>query len=199
VTTLSQLFPKQILLAYGCPDRLVIRGYYGALQRQANIEHFFHNVVGVPVIDTGVLASRTETYMKWVDRFVKDNKIERLRPPKGARKEDFVRPYYRRLGEREGVACILTSLETGRTFFSYTPRFKTRDPNYRIIKDCWKRFQHLYFYVFDRVMGPMSICVGTYLPFTLQFYINGHSFVARQLAAQGVGFRKCDNASPVRG
>jgi hypothetical protein len=119
VTTLSQLFPKQILLAYGCPDRLVIRGYYAALQREANIEHFFHNVVGVPVIDSDVLASRTVAYMKWVDRFVKDNRIERVRPPKGARKEDFVRPYYRRLGEREGVACILTSLETDRTFFSY--------------------------------------------------------------------------------
>jgi hypothetical protein len=48
--------------------------------------------------------------------------------------------------------------------------------------------------VFDRVMGPMCICVGTYLPFGLQFYLNGHSFVAQRLTAMGVPFRKHDNA-----
>jgi len=44
----------------------------------------------------------------------------------------------------EGVACILASMEQGRTFVSYTPRFPTRsgDPNYRFIKSCRKQFLH---------------------------------------------------------
>src|SRR5579872_532115 len=61
-----------------------------------------------------------------------------------------------------GVACVLTSLEQGRTFVSYTPRWKVAsgDANYRVIKSCRKRFLHYYWYVLDPVMGPMSIRVA---------------------------------------
>jgi hypothetical protein len=67
-------------------------------------------------------------------------------PPKGVRKENFVQPLYRRLKGAEGVACILTSLEQGRTFVSYTPRYTppSGDANYRLIKACRKRFLHYY-------------------------------------------------------
>lgn len=194
VSRLSQLFPKQISLSYGCPDRIVIRGYYPALQRPENITHFFHDVVGVSTVDSAALAGPTERYKNWLDAYVRHHHIQRAAAPKGVRKEDFVQPYYRRLGQDEGVACILTSMEQSRTFVSYVPRFKTADSCYRIIKSCWKRFQHLYFYVFDRVMGPMCLCVGTYLPFGVQIYLNGHSFVARQLTLRGVHFGKHDNA-----
>ena len=194
MSRLSQLFPTQVGLSYGCPDRIVIRGYYPALQRTDNIVHFFHDVAGLPVVDSAALASRTTAYRQWLAAFVRRHRLEQLAAPKRARKEDLVQPYYRRLGEREGVACILTSMEQGSTFVSYVPRFKTSDPNYRIIKRCRKLFQHLYFYVFDHVMGPMCVCVGTYLPFPLQFYLNGHSFVAQRLTAMGVHFRKHDNA-----
>jgi hypothetical protein len=194
VSRLSQLFPTQIRLTYGCPDRIVIRGYYDALQREDNIRHFFKDVVGLPVVDSDALASRTIAYRKWLDAFVREQRIDRVVAPKRERKEDFVQPYYRRLGDREGIACVLTSMETNKTFVSYTPRYETPDPTYRIIRCCRKLFQHVYFYVFDRVMGPMSVCVGTYLPFAIQIYLNGHEFVARRLAGQGVRFRKYDNA-----
>jgi hypothetical protein len=194
VSRLSQLFPTQVRFSYGCPDRIVIRAYHPALQRPDNIVHCFHHVAGLPVVDSAALASRTTAYRQWVAAFAKRHRIEQVAAPKRARKEDLVQPYYRRLGEREGVACILTSMEQGSTFVSYVPRFQTPDPTYRIIKRCRKLFQHLYFYVFDCVMGPMGISVGTYLPFALQFYVNGHSFVAQRLTAMGVHFRKYDNA-----
>lgn len=70
MSQLSQLFPKQIALAYGCLDRVVIRGYYPALQREDNIIHFFQDVVGLPVVDSGALASRTESYRQWLDAYM---------------------------------------------------------------------------------------------------------------------------------
>jgi hypothetical protein len=191
---LSQLFADQITLTYGCLDRVVIRGYYPALQREATVVHLLRDVVGAAVVDSGALASRTARYRHWLDEYVRDHHIERLPAPKGVRKEDVVQPYYRRLGEREGVACILTSMEQGTTFVSYQPRFPVQDEQYRILKRCRKQFQHLYFYLNDPVLGPMSLRLGTYLPFSLNFYINGHSFVAQRLTAQGVSFRKHDNA-----
>jgi hypothetical protein len=99
-------------------------------------------------------------------------------------------------GAEPNIACVLTSLEQGRTFVSYTPRWRTPsgDANYRFIKTCRKRFLHYYWYVLDPVMGPMSIRVASYFPFNITVYFNGHSFVAQDLRRAGVGYRKADNA-----
>lgn len=39
----------------------------------------------------------------------------------------------------------------------------------------------------------MSLRVGTFLPFTLAVFLNGHSFLAQELTRQRVGFRQDDN------
>ena len=71
-----------------------------------------------------------------------------MRADKGTRKEHFVQPFYRRLKREQGIACVLTSMEQGRTFVSYTPRFRppSGDANYRFIKACRKQFLHYYWY-----------------------------------------------------
>lgn len=50
---------------------------------------------------------------------------------------------------------MLTSLDQGRTFVSYVPRWKvpSSEANYRYIKACRKQFLHYYWYVLDPVMG----------------------------------------------
>ena len=194
MSQLSQLFPDDVVFSYGCLDRVVIRGYYPALQREENVVHFFQQVVGAAVVDSGALASRTLRYRQWLDGYLQDHHIERVTAPKGVRKDDFVQSYYERLGRHEGIACVLTSMEQGTTFVSYEPRFRTENANYRILRRCRKLFQHLYFYVFDPVLGPMSLRVGTYLPFSVQVYLNGHSFLAQQLTSKGIAFQKYDNA-----
>ena len=97
---LSQLFREDIAFGYGCLDRVVIRGYYPWLQREENIVHLFRDVVGASVVDSGALASRTTRYRHWVDEYVRDHQIERLAAPKGVKNEDFVVPYYQRLGRQ---------------------------------------------------------------------------------------------------
>jgi len=53
---------------------------------------------------------------------------------------------------------------------------------------------HYYFYIRDQVLGPLVMCVGSFLPFQTTYYLNGHHIIAGQLAHQGVRFRKDDNA-----
>jgi hypothetical protein len=95
---------------------------------------------------------------------------------------------------QHGVYCILTSMEMGSTFSSKMPRFPTDDPDYRIIRRVPSRFLHYYFYLRDPVIGPLAMCVGTYLPFQTTYYLNGHNFMELELRRQGVAFRKDDNA-----
>jgi hypothetical protein len=197
---LLDLLGNAVQFVYTCWDRIVLNGYLERLQRPENLVYFFHDVVGIPCIEPAVLEQRTIAYKAWVRRVTNEWGVPVLQappaPPKGQRKEDFVQPFYRRLNGAEGVACVLTSLEQGRTFVSYTPRWKpaSGDANYRLIKACRKRFLHYYWYVFDPIMGPMSVRVASYFPFNVTCYVNGHSFVAQQLTRDGVRFRTADNA-----
>jgi hypothetical protein len=200
VDRLLALLGNAVQLVYTCWDRIVINGYIDRLQRPENLVYFFQEVVGIDCLEPAVLEQRTNAYKAWVRRITEDQGIPVLAappaPPKGVRKEDFVQPFYRRLKGDQGIACVLTSLEQGRTFVSYTPHRKppSGDANYRFIKACRKRFLHLYWYVLDPVLGPMSVRVASYFPFNVTCYLNGHSFVAQELKRAGVRFRKADNA-----
>ena len=197
---LLALLGNAVQFAYSCWDRIVLNGYLERLQRPENLVYFFHEVVGVKCIEPAVLEQRTNAYKAWVRRVTDEQGIPVLQappaPPRGERKENFVQPFYRRLKGRAGIACVLTGLEQGRTFVSYTPRWTpaSGDANYRLIKACRKRFLHYYWYVFDPIMGPMSVRVASYFPFNVTCYVNGHSFVAQELKRADVRFRKDDNA-----
>jgi hypothetical protein len=93
-----------------------------------------------------------------------------------------------------GVYFILKSMELGPSFRSAVPRFPVDDPNYRILSRQRSRYTHYYFYIRDEVLGPIALCVGSFLPFSITYYLNGHSFIQRELERAGVPFRKDDNA-----
>ncbi len=193
---LSEVLGPVVPFRYTCLDRIVLHGYLMGLQRPEQLAYFFHDVVGIACIEPRVPAERTTQYRAWVERFTQEEGSPIMAAPKGVRKEELVRPYYGQLGPREGVACVLTSLENSRTFISYTPQRLPRsgDPDYRRIETGRKRFLHYYWYVWDPVMGPMSLRVASYLPFTITCYLNGHHFVGRTLHRQGVALYREDNA-----
>ena len=51
-----------------------------------------------------------------------------------------------------------------------------------------------YFYFMDAELGLVYLRVPTWAPFRLQFYCNGHSWLARRLTAEGIAFTAADNA-----
>jgi hypothetical protein len=95
---------------------------------------------------------------------------------------------------RFGVYFILKSMEVGPSFRSSAPRFPVKDPDYRIIGRQRCRYTHYYFYIRDEVLGPISMCVGSFLPFQITYYLNGHHYIERELLRRHVDFRKDDNA-----
>ena len=108
-----------------------------------------------------MLEQRTKAYKAWVRQITEEQASRSLAAPHGVKKEDLVEPYYRRLQGDQGVACVLTSMEQGRTFVSYVPRWKvpSGDANYRFIKACRKQFLHYYWYCAARrlVVSPAQL------------------------------------------
>jgi hypothetical protein len=192
----GKLLGSLLLLVYHCFDRLVILGYLPLLTRPENIVYFFRDIHHLSPITQEVLRQRTQDYHRWVESFARRRKIPLEWTEKGVRKEDYVRPYLRQMERqnRFGVYFILKSMEVGPTFRSLAPRFPAEDPHYRILSRQRSRYTHYYFYVRDEVLGPMALCVGSFLPFQITYYLNGHHFIERELLRQGLRFRKDDNA-----
>jgi len=85
-------------------------------------------------------------------------------------------------------------MEQGRTFRVTVPKYPTQDPNYRILAQQWSRFTHSYFYIRDEYLGPIIVRVASFFPFHATYWLNGHSFIERELKRTGIGFHNNDNA-----
>lgn len=194
--TFTKLFGSLLVFVYHCFDRVVINGYLSGLSRPEQVVFFFHEVLGLPVVDKEVLSRRTNEYRGWVEAYARNHKIPIEWGGKGVRKEDYVLPALRRMEKKNafGVYFIFKSMEQGRTFRISVPKYPTQDPNHRILANQTSRFTHYYFYIRDEVLGPIIVRVASFFPFHATYWLNGHSFMERELERAGVGFRKNDNA-----
>jgi hypothetical protein len=192
----TKLFGDLLVFVYHCFDRIVIHGYLSGLSRPEQVVHFFRQVVGVPAVSKEVLSGRTADYQNWVEAFARNHGLPIEWAEKGVRKEDYVLPWLRRMtrSDRYDVYFIFKSMEQGSTFRVTVPKYPTQDPNYRILANQRSRFTHYYFYIRDEVLGPMVMRVASFFPFQTTYYLNGHSFIERELTRAQIGFRKNDNA-----
>jgi hypothetical protein len=192
----AKLFGSLLAFVYQCFDRIVILGYLPLLMRPENIVHFFRDLHGVGAITKDALRQRTNEYHQWVEAFAHNHRIPIEWAETGVRKEDYVRPRLRQMERRDrcGVYFILKSMEVGTNFRVAMPKYPTTDPDYRIISRQRSRYTHYYFYIRDQVLGPIALCVGSFLPFSITYYLNGHHFIEQQLLGAGIRFRKNDNA-----
>jgi len=192
----NRLFSDLLVFVYHCFDRIVIHGYLSGLSRPEQVVHFVREVLGIPVVSKEVLSQRTDDYRNWVEAYARNHKIPIEWAEKGLRKEDHVLPALRRMEKRGsfGVYFIFKSMEQGRTFRITVPKYPTQDPNYRILAVQRSRFTHYYFYIRDEVLGPIIVRVASFFPFHATYWLNGHSFIQRELERTDVGFHKNDNA-----
>jgi len=192
----TRLFGDLLIFVYHCFDRIVIHGYLSGLSRPEQVVHFVRHVLGIPVVSKEVLSRRTDEYRNWVEAYARNHKIPMEWAEKGLRKEDHVLPALRRMEKRGayGVYFIFKSMEQGRTFRISVPKYPTQDPNHRILAHQRSRFTHYYFYIRDEVLGPIIVRVASFFPFHATYWLNGHSFIERELRRAAIAFRKDDNA-----
>jgi hypothetical protein len=103
-------------------------------------------------------------------------------------KDAWAKEQIRQQGVREGLVGILCVQEACPTFKLVPgegrPGFQSRSVPQRV----------LYYYFLDKDLGRMHVRLQTWAPFTCQVYVNGHDYVAQQLAQRGLGFVQQDNA-----
>jgi DNA-binding MarR family transcriptional regulator len=93
-------------------------------------------------------------------------------------------------GPPSGLVHIISAMEACDT---YKP-WHDKQTHQTALRPSSGKCLHYYFYFMDAELGLIYLRVPTWAPFRLQFYCNGHSWLARQLALAGIAFTAADNA-----
>jgi hypothetical protein len=107
--------------------------------------------------------------------------------PKKERMEDEARRLAQARGQRAGIVCGFSKLETCATF-----RLQFAQGRPRLKRD-YRRCTVLYVFVMHAALGLIHVKLETWFPLTMQVYVNGHEFLARKLDAAGLGYQQVDN------
>lgn len=104
------------------------------------------------------------------------------------RKDQWAEGLLREQRIESGLVGVLCTLETCNSFdlvrAPERPRFVSRPRQQRV----------LYWYFLDRDLGLIHVRLQTWAPFTLQICVNGHDWLAQQLARRQAGFVLKNNA-----
>jgi len=103
-------------------------------------------------------------------------------------KEEQAQKIARQQGVTQGLVCVFATLEKCPGFKIAYGQKRPRLVAARRTCLC------LYFYYIDQRFGLMHIRLQTWFPMSVQIYINGHEYLARQLDREHVAYTKCDNA-----
>jgi hypothetical protein len=106
------------------------------------------------------------------------------------RKEDVVAKILEQRGDHAGLVHVISAMEACP---SYRPWHDKSSGKTYLRPDTGKCL-HYYFYFMDADLGLIYLRVPTWAPFRLQFYCNGHNWLARRLTAEGIAFTAADNA-----
>jgi hypothetical protein len=189
--SLTERYGDRIAGVLSCYDRIVITGTVPVICYAEGMTRFLHSR-GIRIFDypqfaqtlrdrvRDVAASLAETAGITIEHIAKSH----------VRKEEVVARVLAQRGDHPGLVHIISAMEA---CDSYRPWHDKASGKTFVRPDSGKCL-HYYFYFMDADLGLIYLRVPTWCPFRLQFYCNGHGWLARQLAAEGIGYTMADNA-----
>ena len=190
-SALEDRYDDRIAGVISCYDRVVITGTLPTVCYAEGMTRFlFAN--GIQIFEypefAMTLRERVREQVAWV---VAEAGVEIEHIAKShIRKEEVVAKVLERRGDHPGLVHVLSAMEACP---SYRP-WHDKPSHKTFLRPDTGKCLHYYFYFMDAELGLIYLRVPTWAPFRLQFYCNGHSWLARQMTAEGIGYTTADNA-----
>lgn len=188
---LSEQYAKELDGVLSCYDRIVLTGSLQPFCYAQGMTHYLYQH-GIRIFDYAKFAEPLRERVRENAEVLAEAsgvKIEFVRK-KDFRKENHIQKILKERGEQPGLVHILGAMET---CTSYRPwHDKTTGKTY--LKPDSSKCMTYYFYFMDEQLGLCYLRVPTWCPFHLQFYFNGHNWLANQLQERGIAYKMVDNA-----
>jgi hypothetical protein len=189
--SLTERYEDRIAGVLSCYDRVVITGTVPVICYAEGMTRFLH-ANGIRIFDYPEFAQTLRDRVRdgaaslAVAAGISIEHITRSH----IRKEEVVARVLEQRGDHPGLVHIISAMEA---CGSYRPWHDKASGKTFVRPDSGKCL-HYHFYFMDAALGLVYLRVPTWSPFRLQFYCNGHSWLARQLTAEGIGYTMADNA-----
>jgi hypothetical protein len=187
-TNFTEKFASSIVTTLGCHDRVIFKGYlpFGG---DAHLNGW---------VD-GVLKMRRKDFLPFVEKQSQalvmhaqgqatKAGVPYQRLEGQVKKEKLVQDLLRQSPRSHGLITVLQAMETCRTVKLLHGQGRPR------LAFARRPQRVLYYYFLDHEFGLMYVRLQTWFPFTIQVYVNGHDWLARQMQQRGLGFVQQDNA-----
>ena len=189
--SLMERYDDRIAGVLSCYDRLVITGTLPGVCYADGMTRYLHangiRVFDYPRFAMGLrdcvrdrAASLAEEAGVTIEHIAKSH----------IRKESVVARILEQRGDHPGLIHIISAMEA---CDAYQP-WHDKQTHKTFVRPDSGKCLHYYFYFLDARFGLIYLRVPTWAPFRLQFYCNGHSWLARKLTAKGIDYTMADNA-----
>ncbi len=175
-----------------CFDRVVIQGTLPDIcHPKAITDWFFGRKIRIFDFKSWAAPMRDEI-KDTIETLAASNglEIEFVRKQRDFRKEQRVKEILAQRGDHPGIVHIFSAMESCTAFKPW----HDKQTHATFFKYDSGRCLHYYVYFIDKEFGLCYLRIPTWAPFRLQFYFNGHNWLACQLQKQGIGYQQVENA-----
>jgi hypothetical protein len=199
----AEIIKNHVSLEIECIDRMYLNGYVPGLQSVGGLIHFVRKHLGFPIASTAVVAPMSKNFVQAIEVFAKQHQLDIVTFDKRQRKDEVTQEYLACATFPEGVLYIGKAQEKASVFRTSHRRNANSGKSYPWISRGTALPNHYYFYILDEDFGPLFVKFCSYFPYAIKVCLNGHEWLKRQLAKEGMAFEALDNgilscANPAR-
>jgi hypothetical protein len=191
--SVADVIRRHVTLEVEGIDRMYLNVYQPRLQCEGQVAAFFRRHRGHTFASSALMDPMSKAFIAAVEDFSRDNGVPLLTFAKGQRKEDIALEHRARFPGTEGILFVGKAQEKTPVFRTERRRNPKTGQAYPWIVRSSAMVNHFYFYGLDEDFGPFFLKFCTYFPYNAKLCINGHEYVKRQLAKEGIAFEALDN------
>ena len=175
-------------------DRLIFRGHLRPLCHEGGVRGFLAGQ-GVLLKDFGRYVESTTQAIRAAAAGILERVGRPIQYLESSRisKEQRARALLAEQSMRSGPICLLSAVEPCSSWRVW--RSKERKHPQEVRRRSTKCL-HLYTYLLDHDFGFMHVRVQTWMPYTVQVYVNGREWLGRQLDRVRMRYTRADNCFP---
>jgi hypothetical protein len=188
---LSERYCDDLGGVVSCYDRVVITGNIQSFCYAQGMTHYLYQQE-IRIFDYAKFAEPLrERIRENAEALAEANgvKIEFVRK-KNFRKENRIQQILKKRGDQPGLVHIFGAMEVCSSYHPWHDKVTGKT----YLKPDSSKCMTYYFYFIDEQLGLCYLRVPTWCPFRLQFYFNGHNWLANQLKQHGIAYKMLDNA-----
>lgn len=184
-------YKQDIFGQISCFDRMIFRGYLTSFFQSSGMYYYLSQ--------SNVLLKNFKEFVLKTTKQLKDH-IENLAATNAvpliylnspqSSKEEIVKEVLAESSDKEGLIAIIKVVELCQ---SVEVRGNKLTKKLEAVNS-WRKCLHYYLYYVDKEFGLMHVRIQSWLPYTIQIYINGHEYLKRALTDSGITFRGYENS-----